>query len=334
MNKKILIIISVSFLFLIVAGFSFFLISKDAMLIRNPVIVQQSAIITYFYGDSHYKETDGDDWKPLEIGQKIKIGYILQTGDNGEIDIRFAEGTIMKMDNNSLLSITGNTLKNLSVNLNRGRLFAKFHKLFKDQNFNVLSGSSVAGIRGTDLVFEATTEKTDIYALSGITEVYNRNFTDDKILLAFQKKTTVRNEAPPTAPVDMERDEILLFQQELNLIHSEKVFLISNNIHFEANTSEILPSSYEELAIVFDAMKSKSFNIEIAGHTADVGSSSAKYNLSLLRAQAIKDYLVVMGIPTKRLKIKGYGSSIPVSANDTPEGREKNRRVEFIILDN
>lgn len=331
MKKKLIIIISLSLLVLLLVGLSYLMISKDAMLIRNPVIVQQNAMVTYYYGECQFRESDDLEWKPLEIGQKIKIGFSLETGDNGEIDIRFSDNTLMKMDNNTLLKISENTLKKLSVDLMEGKLFAKFHKLFKDQEFNVFSGNSVAGVRGTDLVFEAFPEKTDIYALSGITEIYNKDLEDDKILLAFQKRTTVKNDSSPSTPVDMQREEILEFQKILNLIHADQVFLITDNIHFVANKAVMLSSSNQELLSVLEAMKSNSYNIEITGHTADVGSSSAKYNLSLQRAQAIKDYLVENGIREKRLMIKGYGSSKPISGNETPEEREKNRRVEFII---
>lgn len=332
MKKNIIVLISIVVFVLLLGGLSFFLISKDAMLIRNPVIVQQNPLITYSIGESYYKSSDDKEWLPVEIGQKIKIGFVLKTLDDGEIDIRFSENTLMKMDNNTVLKISDNTLKNLSVDINEGKLFAKFHKLFADQEFNVRSGNTVAGIRGTDLVFESFPGRTDIYALSGITEIYNTSYSNDKILLAFQKKTTVFDNSPPAQPVNMKVEDILEYQQILNLIHSEKVFLITNNIRFKANTAEILPSSYEELAVVLDAMKSKTFKIEIAGHTANVGSSSAMYNLSLLRAQAIKDYLTEQGISTKRLEIKGYGGSKPVSENDTEEGKAKNRRVEFIII--
>lgn len=334
LRNKIIISITVSTLLLLLAGFSFFLISKDAMLIQNPVIIQQNAVVTYAIGECLYKENEQTDWILLEIGQKIKVGYILKTLDDGEIDIRFSDNTLMKMDYNTIMTIDENTLKDLSVNLNEGRLFAKFHKLFNDQKFRVQSKDAVAGIRGTDLVFESFPDKTEIYALSGITEIYNQKFENDKILLAFQKKTTVRKDSIPTQPADMTKAEIKEYQQTLNLIHPEKVFLISNNIQFQANTAKILPSSFSELEIVLNAMKQKSFRIEIAGHTANVGSSSAMFDLSILRAQAIKDYLVEEGISERRLKIKGYGGSTPISDNNTEKGRALNRRVEFIILDN
>ena len=98
MNKKIIILlITLIFVILIALG-SYLLISKDAMLIRNPVIVQQNALITYAIGDCYYKESEDHDWIELEIGQKLKIGFILKTLEDGEIDIRFSKSTLMKFE--------------------------------------------------------------------------------------------------------------------------------------------------------------------------------------------------------------------------------------------
>lgn len=332
MNKRILIVI-ISIVFLgLIGGLSFYLISKDAMLIRNPLVLQQRALITYATEDCFYLGPD-DEWLPAEIGQKINMGDTVKTLELGEMDIRFSDNTLMRLDKNTVLNITHNTLKNLSVDLEEGRLFAKFHKLFSDQSFNVESGSAVAGVRGTNLVFEAYADKTIIYALSGITEIHNRQFEKDKILLAFQKKTVVPRNSIPTQPENMTTEETNRFQQVLNLIHSEKVFLITNKIQFKANTSEILPESHDELAIVLEELKSKSIKIEIAGHTAEAGSTSAMYKLSLERAQAIKDYFVDQGIKSSRMVVQGYGASMPLADNSTVQGMAINRRVEFIILE-
>jgi OOP family OmpA-OmpF porin len=55
--------------------------------------------------------------------------------------------------------------------------------------------------------------------------------------------------------------------------------------------------------------------------------------LSERRAQTVKDYLVAKGINPSRLTVKGYGESMPVADNSTPEGRALNRRIEFKMLD-
>jgi OOP family OmpA-OmpF porin len=72
--------------------------------------------------------------------------------------------------------------------------------------------------------------------------------------------------------------------------------------------------------------------IEIAGHTDAVGDDRSNLELSGARAAAVRQYLVDHGVSAARLTSNGYGESRPVATNDTDEGRQLNRRVEFIIL--
>ena len=71
--------------------------------------------------------------------------------------------------------------------------------------------------------------------------------------------------------------------------------------------------------------------IEIGGHTDNVGGPEANITLSENRAFAVYDYLVKNGIASDRLTYKGYGETKPIDANATDEGRQNNRRTEFII---
>jgi outer membrane protein OmpA-like peptidoglycan-associated protein len=72
--------------------------------------------------------------------------------------------------------------------------------------------------------------------------------------------------------------------------------------------------------------------VEIEGHSDNVGNDAANKKLSNDRAKAVRDYLVSKEISTKRLKTIGYGKTKPLASNDTEEGRQQNRRVEFTIL--
>jgi OmpA-OmpF porin, OOP family len=72
--------------------------------------------------------------------------------------------------------------------------------------------------------------------------------------------------------------------------------------------------------------------MEISAHTDNIGSFEYNMQLSQSRAQSIVDYLVLKGIDKQRLVAKGYGESRPISSNNTEDGRLKNRRVEFVIL--
>jgi outer membrane protein OmpA-like peptidoglycan-associated protein len=71
--------------------------------------------------------------------------------------------------------------------------------------------------------------------------------------------------------------------------------------------------------------------IEVSGHTDNVGSTAYNQHLSERRAQAVINHLITNGINPKRLLARGYGSSQPVSPNDTEQGRQQNRRIEFRV---
>ncbi|MCB0683816.1 MAG: OmpA family protein, partial [Saprospiraceae bacterium] len=70
----------------------------------------------------------------------------------------------------------------------------------------------------------------------------------------------------------------------------------------------------------------------INGHTDDVGTEADNQQLSEARAKAVYDYLIREGIAASRLSYKGFGESQPLAPNDTPQGRQQNRRTEFEIL--
>ena len=75
-------------------------------------------------------------------------------------------------------------------------------------------------------------------------------------------------------------------------------------------------------------------NIEIAGHTDDVGGAALNRRLSLARAQSVLDYLKgrYPAIDSTRFTVKGYGEDKPVVPNVSDENRAQNRRVEFTVL--
>jgi outer membrane protein OmpA-like peptidoglycan-associated protein len=74
-------------------------------------------------------------------------------------------------------------------------------------------------------------------------------------------------------------------------------------------------------------------NVQIAGFTDSVGSDDYNQNLSERRADSVRDALTGMGIASDRIVTKGLGKSSPVGDNDTAAGRQENRRVEVLILD-
>ncbi|HTV22568.1 MAG TPA: OmpA family protein [Polyangiaceae bacterium] len=105
-------------------------------------------------------------------------------------------------------------------------------------------------------------------------------------------------------------------------------------IEFDTNQAAIRPSSVLALDKAASVLAEyPSLRVEISGHTDDTGSREHNLELSLRRAQAVKESLVSRGIDPNRIQTKGAGPDVPVTTNDSAAGRQKNRRIEFRVLE-
>jgi outer membrane protein OmpA-like peptidoglycan-associated protein len=106
-----------------------------------------------------------------------------------------------------------------------------------------------------------------------------------------------------------------------------------NNISFQTGKSVLLPESYKELDKLIKLLKENpSAQIEIRGHTDNIGEENENQKLSEDRAKTVYEYLAGKGVDKARLSYKGYGSTKPIADNKSEPGRKSNRRVEFIVL--
>lgn len=104
------------------------------------------------------------------------------------------------------------------------------------------------------------------------------------------------------------------------------------NVFFVISKPQLKIESYPELDRLVEIMKENpTMEIQLEGHTDNLGKPSANLVLSQQRVRAVKAYLVNKGISAKRITGKGYGGSRPVAPSDTEENRQLNRRVEFKI---
>lgn len=108
---------------------------------------------------------------------------------------------------------------------------------------------------------------------------------------------------------------------------------ITQRIEFATGSATLLPSSDEILEAVLAILKENpDVRIQIEGHTDSRGNKQKNMALSKQRAYSVAKWLNTHGISRDRLKSKGYGQEMPIDSNETEEGRQNNRRVEFHVI--
>jgi outer membrane protein OmpA-like peptidoglycan-associated protein len=109
------------------------------------------------------------------------------------------------------------------------------------------------------------------------------------------------------------------------------VLTLSGSVLFASGQTELLPSARNRLSEVADALKQSDSALTIEGHTDAQGPDSYNEELSLRRAEQVRDFLVSRGVPPDRFSVRGLGEYRPVASNSTAEGRANNRRVEIVL---
>jgi outer membrane protein OmpA-like peptidoglycan-associated protein len=151
---------------------------------------------------------------------------------------------------------------------------------------------------------------------------------------AFGGKVQVAGDLPaPPPPPPKKADPPPAPKKKVKV--SEEKLEIDEKIQFQVAQAVILPESFPLLDEIAQTIKENPDikKLAIDGHASAEGDKKANLKLSDDRAKAVMKYLVDKGIDAKLLEAKGYGSEKPLADNDTDEGREKNRRVEFNIVE-
>lgn len=108
--------------------------------------------------------------------------------------------------------------------------------------------------------------------------------------------------------------------------------VMPNNITFGLNRSEVQSGFYATLNSVAKVLVEFDESVlAVNGHTDSSGADSYNMELSIKRAQSVANYLIQQQISSDRLRVRGYGESMPIATNDSEAGRAKNRRVELLI---
>ncbi|WP_321370244.1 OmpA family protein [uncultured Desulfuromusa sp.] len=110
---------------------------------------------------------------------------------------------------------------------------------------------------------------------------------------------------------------------------------LNSEVSFDFNSARIKSAFYSPLNKISDIMsRYPQTQILVVGHTDNVGSDQYNFDLSLRRANAVADYLIMHGVSSSRMGTEGHGEMEPIASNDTLTGRAQNRRVEIFVVPN
>ncbi len=146
---------------------------------------------------------------------------------------------------------------------------------------------------------------------------------------------TIVGEPPPPPPPPPAPPKVEPPKPPPRVVVRDNSIEITEKIQYEVNKAIIKPDSFGLLDEIVKVIQDNSYikKIQIEGHASAEGDAKHNLKLSDDRAKSVRKYLVEHGVNEDRLIAKGFGITKPLASNDTEEGREKNRRVEFNILE-
>ena len=187
-----------------------------------------------------------------------------------------------------------------------------------------------------DLVYETLPDGTQVG--TGLSSTIDGSF---KVVLPYKNNYSLRASANSFFSVSENINLDSLTNEGFKEIHKD-LYLVPveigqvvrlNNVFFDFNKWALRSESFVELDRVVQMLKENpAIEIELSAHTDSKGSDEYNLTLSNNRAKSVTDYIISKGIAAQRIILQGYGETKPVATNDTDEGRQQNRRVEFKIL--
>jgi outer membrane protein OmpA-like peptidoglycan-associated protein len=105
-----------------------------------------------------------------------------------------------------------------------------------------------------------------------------------------------------------------------------------SDVLFDTGSYTLKPGAREKLAKISGVLLSHpGLSMQIEGHTDSVGTDEFNQQLSERRSGMVRDFLVDQGVAASTITARGFGKTQPVATNDTPEGRQRNRRVDLVV---
>lgn len=164
---------------------------------------------------------------------------------------------------------------------------------------------------------------------SGFASTLQANLMQYQKELAEERRKAQERQDEARAKFDLLQSRIVQVRKD-----ARGIILSMSDILFEVGKAELTPDLRTTLARIAGILSVyKESRVLVEGHTDNVGTEAFNQTLSEARANNVMQFLISQGLDAGRFKSKGYAFSRPVAPNTTPEGRQRNRRVDLVIQD-
>jgi len=310
---------------------------------RTPFIHSDSETL-YFSSDGHFgfggfdifysrKNEKGEWTEPENIGSPInttqdELGFFVSSNAKHGYFCAYSEGPLASKGVGKYDLFMFELYKEArpnEVSIIKGQI--------KDSQNNLISGKAIVEINYPDNKSK-TLAAVDSSSGEFVAAVNLSKTKGQEVLLSIKKENYAFSSQVVKIPENANfYTSIKPIEIITDSVKIGKSFVI-NNLYYKSNSAEIEENSKKVLIKFAEYLKeTPQLIIEIRGHTDNVGNPKDNEALSLNRAYSVKEFLEKQGIDGKRILAKGFGASMPIAPNTTEEGRSKNRRTEFYILE-
>lgn len=297
--------------------------------VLTPLV--EKPVVTFIDGLAEVSRAGGS-WEEVFPGDELESQDTLRTSEDSYMDIRLWKGSVARLTGGTLVKMETLFQEKTSLEVVQGGLVTKIRRLTGDQSLEIRTSTVAGAVRGTELAVYDEEGRSTIYGLSGRVEVLTGPDRRGGIFLTGEDKALVENNSTDPQKMPMTPEEVAYFRRILDSLKESVVLAVSDQIRFDPNMATLSPGSETELDRLFKILASTKFKVKIVGHTADVGALQGQLDLSQARAESVRQYLIHRGMKADRLLAEGVGGTQPLVAADDP-AQEKNRRVEFLILE-
>jgi outer membrane protein OmpA-like peptidoglycan-associated protein len=285
----------------------------------------------YLHSDENYREyIQVELSEKLEKGTKYKLSFYVNLAEKSDFAIKNIDFMLSADKLNTTISreLSEKQLKKSKIDS---------YSIYKIDNTRFYDNSS----NWTLISKEFNAKGTEQFLTIGN---FNKNSKTDKILVSNKNRFNISYyhidlvslERTDLPKIENEQNTEV-FQEKTVKTETEKIELNKNytftNVVFNFNSTELSENAKLEIKSIYKFLeKNTETRILISGHTDNVGTSIFNQELSENRAKSVANFLVFLGLDNSRISAIGYGNTKPISTNETEKGRNKNRRVSFMIV--